>query len=286
MTNLDFSIYQGKSTTKSFTLTNSNGSIYDLTGSTVRLDIWASGNPTRLFTISGTITLLTGIVAILITSTESVNQGLFDYKLIEVKSDDSEFVLVEGNLTVAPYLEQTLTIKAFIRGEFPTETSLSEDFINTKVIYYKYFLFEAANLPEPYISDDSSWSVQWRMLIAKLIAYDALVLALRGSIMAFSGSTTSEMGTTVKKIVTGPTEVEFGDPSSLIEKLLKPGLTGATALDGLITDLCGLANKLGVKVPPCKALKKVFVPQYHQYDDNTYISLTETVSISDTPSRG
>lgn len=286
MLNLDFTLPQGKSAIKTFSILNEDDSIYDLTGSTARLEMYLPGTSTALFSINGVVTVLTGIISITFTPTHTNDIKNYEYKLIEIKSDTSEYQLVVGNLIIESYVDQTLSIKAFLRSEFPANAGLSEDFINQKVIYWKYFLYSAANLPEPYIDSDDNWSISYRMLIAKLIAYDVLILALRGSIVAFAGSSTTEMGGSIKSIETGPTKVEYNDSSSALERLLKPGLSGATAMDGLLSDVCGLANKLRIKVPPCKGITiNPKVPIYHHYDNGTYISLTETIVIT-SPSRG
>lgn len=286
MTNMDFSVYKGKSTIKSFTITNPDGTVYPLTGSTVRLDIWQHNNPTRLFTLTGAINTTTGVVTINFSATETVNEGLFDYKLIETKTDTSEWVLIGGNLSVDTFLDQTLTTKAFLTSEFPSNFTINEDFVNQKIIYWKYFLYSAAGLAEPFIDSDANWPIDWRMLIAKLIAHDMLVMSLRASLIASAGSSSEEAGSTIKSIETGPTKVEFGDSGTSINNLLKPGSTGESAITMLATDICGLANRLRVKVPPCKAVNfGPVIPKYYQHDDRYYISLESTVVVT-SPSKG
>ena len=126
---------------------------------------------------------------------------------------------------------------------------------------------------------DSAWPVMVNALIAKLVAYDALMLAAKGSLLHFLGGDYTQstgQGGPISKIETGPSNVEYHSISSALEQLLKGGAQGST-LDGLTSDICGLASFLKVKVPMCKGRKMILGPKYYQNQDWLRVTDAETV---------
>ena len=112
------------------------------------------------------------------------------------------------------------------------------------------------------------------ILIAKLIAYDALILAIRGNLIAVlgsnsisttEGSSSSQTTGDIKSIETGPSKVEFhaaGDTmSSIIKSPTSASTNGNNIINQLSEDVCGLARKLLVKLPMCRAQNVVTIFQ-------------------------
>jgi len=127
---------------------------------------------------------------------------------------------------------------------------------------------------ETNINLDASWTVMQSALIAKLVAYDALMLAAKGSLLHFLGgdyTQTTGQGGPISKIETGPANVEFYSVGDMLEQLFKAGRDG-NAIDSLVGDICGLSNFLKVKVPMCKANKVPFYPRFYTNEDFKYTS--------------
>ena len=116
-------------------------------------------------------------------------------------------------------------------------------------------------------------------LIMELAAYDYMVVqislmvgATAESVKESNSSSTSESESSessrgsgeVKRIQTGPTEVEFfndtdseSKTSSNVIKAMQPG----GVIDILKQNLCMLAERLSIYLPICRTVKKVVVPK-------------------------
>lgn len=111
-------------------------------------------------------------------------------------------------------------------------------------------------------------------LIMELAAYDYMVVqislmvgATAESVKESNSSSTSESSQgsgEVKRIQTGPTEVEFfndtdseSKTSSNVIKAMQPG----GVIDILKQNLCMLAERLSIYLPICRTVKKVVVPK-------------------------
>lgn len=178
----------------------------------------------------------------------------------------------------------------FVSIELPENLKLDGTWLNFKKEYWDLFLNEGLEtIPEN--SRPQNFEELVEALKAKLCVYDALIIAARGSYVAFLGggfsttqsSSSSQGGSTnpddeidpdmqvdpdnpypdmggddseraggsVKKIITGPTEVEFFDTSSALKDFLADSQYSESVLHNLFEGLCALANRIGIKVPYC-----------------------------------
>jgi hypothetical protein len=200
-----------------------------------------------------------------------VTQGKYEYLIEETKQDLSKVPLTKGNLSLAEYIPFSESIEAYLASELPTDITLTEDYRSQRITYWRRFLMNAFYVGEGNLNVDSAWQPMQNAFIAKLVAYDVLILAAKGSIMHIFGTatihnTSPSSGGDIKKIVTGPAEVEFFSAGDGLEKIMKAGPQGS-ALDTLISDICGLANFLKVKVPMCKAVAVPFFPKFYTNED-------------------
>lgn len=287
---LDFTLLKGKDATKVFKFTNEDESIYDFTGSTVRLNLHLTGTPT---VITGAIDISTGKVSFAFTSTHTVNEGNFEYIIEETKDTSAVIPLIKGNTIISPETPFSTSINAFIRSELPTNLELTEDYKQQRILYWRLFLQEAAVIEDADLHVEANWPLNYNMLISKLVVYDAL---LRGAKYAFvetiggSNSQSSSEETSsggVKKIETGPASVEYFDTSTAVKEAFASGSgsDGLSLFDTLNINLCGLANKMGIKLPMCRRLRTInpIIPQYSQNPDWDYPTLDELVEV---PSQG
>ena len=113
----------------------------------------------------------------------------------------------------------------------------------------------------------------------EMAAYDWLITGIinlmRSTANAIENSSQgSEGGSTepiangnIKKITTGPTEVEFfegtlsGDSTSSLAKTITSALQPGGVIDNLKANICMLAERLGIYLPICRNLKQPVVPK-------------------------
>jgi hypothetical protein len=212
----------------------------------------AQGSP--LVSISGVINVTFQTVSFPIPN--SYVAGAADYEYILFKDYlVNNTVLCYGGLHVKELPLSIISIQSFIDAELST-SPLSLSFVASKTQYWQEFLKDSfvPSIVLPHI--ESSWPLLGKALIAKLIIYDALQMALRGSLLAFAGFTGSAGGGgNVKKVTTGPADAEFFDASATIEKLFKPqGKDNKTAFQMLGSDICELAGKLRIQLGMCDKL--------------------------------
>lgn len=107
-------------------------------------------------------------------------------------------------------------------------------------------------------------------LIMELAAYDFLSLSLANSLKATSVSITgSSPGSTdevvmgegrIKKITTGPTEVEYFDGSDTEATVIK-SIQSSGILDMIKQNLCMLSDRLDIYLPICRSRSVTTVPK-------------------------
>lgn len=281
---IDIKLFVDKAATKVFKLANSDGSVYDMTGSTIKCNLYLTSTPVE---IACTVELITGKISVPFTGTHTDDLGFYEYCLIETKAGPIEIDLIRGNVSVIPYIPFTETLESFLETELPNNLTLSEDFRNQKILYWKRFLQDAFVIAEADLYNDSAWAVLQKALIAKLVIYDALLLCTKGSYIAFAGGDYTmeageSMGGPIKKIETGPSNVEFHSTADAISKIFQMNAQGYSPWDKMVEDTCGLASKLRVKLPMCKdtSWKNPFVPIYVQNPDWAYPHFGDEESVA------
>lgn len=255
---IDFQLFINKTQEKGFVFRNDDGTYYDLTDAVVNLNWYRGGENEAPVVIQGTVTVSTASVIFRFESTDVNDLGVTEYVVVSTKVG-VEDVLTKGNITVSEYLPFSTSIDAFLQTELPEGVVLSDNFVNQKIMYWRLFLQDAFNISDSLVQVDSAWPVLVNALIAKLIAYEALTIAIRGSLMKTFGSYTESSSSSssqggIKSIETGPTKVEFLPAGDVVTNLAKATSAGSNGLmEDLKTVMCGLASKLQVKLPMCKA---------------------------------
>ena len=270
MKELDFILYSGKNQTKTFIFTNLDDTIYNFTGSTVVMNVYI--DPLGPMVISGTITIATGRVLFNFPGVDFSTPGIYEYIIEETKSDTTKVPLTRGNLKVEEYIPFSQAIDAFLDTDLPADITLDENYKIQRILYWRTFLASAFYIPQASINTDSAWSMMANALISKLVAYDALMRAAKGSLLHLlstsSSTTTSSTTGGIQEIETGPARVRFFQPSETMQQVFSStSKEGFSVLDTLISDICGLANFLKVKVPMCKGNKVVINPQRYVNTD-------------------
>lgn len=153
-----------------------------------------------------------------------------------------------------------------------------------KRIYIEKWQLYLQPLVEPEVpldkyNDEFAYPPLVNQLIVELAAYDWLMTGIINLLRSVSSSveessSSSEGGTSpveptngnVKKIITGPTEVEFfetslsGEDVSSITKTITGALQPGGILDSIKSNICMLASRLDIYLPICDQVNHVTVP--------------------------
>lgn len=259
MVQLDFKLYKGKTQEKSFTFRSEDGTYMDLTDSTVKLDIYNPIDGLLKSSINGTLDIATATAVFTFDSSILDWDGSYEYYIVKVKAGEVDVNLLYGNIILEAYTTFSQTISSYLESELPIGFVPSVNFVNQKTRYWRLFLQSAFDITDSLLNVDSAWPELVNALIAKLIAHDTLMTSIRGNLITAFGENivTSErtiaMGGDVKSIETGPSKVEFHPVSETLMQLLKSTTTGQNLLIQLSEDICGLARRVSVKIPMCKA---------------------------------
>jgi len=274
---IDFKLIKDKDESKIFAFTNADGTAYDMTDSTAECKLYL--DPSSPVSITSNINVGTGKITIPFLAVHTVGNGTFEYILEEdVGGGGTILALVKGNITILDYVPFSETIQAYLNSELPANITLTEDYRNQRIFYWRRILQTAFEIADDNINIEEKWPTLVNILIAKLVVYDAMMLASRGSFMAFMGgdyTSSDDLGGPVSKIATGPASVDFHSTSKALSEMLQPGSSGMSVLDVMMVDLCGLSRRLGVKVPMCSDKYIPITPKYYQNPDWDYPTLDD-----------
>lgn len=151
-----------------------------------------------------------------------------------------------------------LNIYQLVQSNLPAGFTVTNDYVDTRLKYWRALLYESADIDEADKFNDNAWTAlpkadEWAILMSYCITYDIYLLILTGNFISTAGSNeeSSEGGGQVKKIITGPTEVEFHNNTESLASILKL-ITGPAGLfDQFMSLACAFATRLGVKLPFC-----------------------------------
>lgn len=168
------------------------------------------------------------------------------------------------NISLLEYID--IYIPEILVTELNTSEKLT--FINKWQSYLQPLVDKPYKISPINTTNELAWPALVNTLIAQLAALDLTkVLAQRAMNLLLTGINSGTNGENegVKKITTGPTEVEFQDESDdasnqskLLSNLLDPDSGIITSMTGSI---CMLASRLRIWLPMCPRLSKpVFAP--------------------------
>ena len=181
---------------------------------------------------------------------------------------------VKTHLSNSIYVLINTYIPYSIFGKVPS--SIKQQFIEKWQLYIQPLVNH--EIPVEDFNNELYYEALENQLIMELAAYDYMILSIQNVINATSqtiikdnsqssgssSDTSSASGGSIKKIVTGPTEVEyFNDTES--EKDFISNITKATQPGGFIDilkqNLCMLAGRLDIYLPICENQTRVVVPR-------------------------
>lgn len=149
-----------------------------------------------------------------------------------------------------------ISINQLVEDNLPAGFSVSQDYIDRRLEVWQLLLYKAAEIPADYMTDITVWSNEWRIVLAYCIIYDIYMKIISGNIL-FGGSSSDNEGIStgkdVKKITTGPTEVEYFNTKESWAELMKFWLQPGGLLELFFAQACMAAATVGVKLPFCAA---------------------------------
>lgn len=209
-------------------------------------------------------------------------EGIYDVKLTITKPDATIFGEVTKTIVVSGLVSTTLSksIYELIDSRIPAELrlSISDDSKREFIEKWQLYIQPLVNhtIPIEEYSNELHYEALENQLIMELAAYDFLNLNVTNLIWNISNTINegSKIGgvpdetSKVKKIVTGPSEVEFFDNNlnsdSLynLYKVLMNAMQPGGSVDNIKRNLCMLALRLDIYLPICQLTGKVvFAPE-------------------------
>lgn len=246
---VDFSYFRGLALVKISTINEVVSGVvqpYDMTGKTINLLMYdRSDTPVLLYTLPGTVGI--GTVSFTFTNIQTDLADLSDFQIIE----DPSTLLQYGsaNFTLA---QDYVPFADIVTNETPPGLVIPDSYITLKNMEWRAFLQKAITPPIADVDmyNESAWPQLMNILIAKLIVFDYILKSLKSFLV---NNTLGDQGNgaNIKKITTGPSDVEFFDPFAGLAKFFTQTKYGSP-LDDMATDLCQLAQRLVVYLPICK----------------------------------
>lgn len=161
-------------------------------------------------------------------------------------------------------IDQYIPADIFGKLDFPVK----RQFIQKWQLYIQPLVNHEVPLEE--YSNELYYEALENQLIMELAAYDFLSLTLSNSLKSTAVSVSgSSPGSTdevvvgegrIKKITTGPTEVEYFDGSDTESTIIK-SLQSSGILDLIKQNLCMLADRLDIYLPICRSRSVTVVPK-------------------------
>jgi len=281
---IDFSLVKDKIESKVFRFTNADGTVYDMTASTAECKFYKA--PTPPVDITCNIDVPNGKITIPFTAADTDTLGTYEYILEEdVGGSGTILPLVKGNIMVLEYQPFSESIEAYLNSELPANLTLTMDFRNQKIMYWRRILQTAFEITDENLNVESAWPTLVNALLAKLVVYDALMLAASGSFVQFLGGdytdATTVGGGGVKSVETGPVRVEYFDTATSAKNAFSSSAGDLSMFEALKQGMCGLANYLKVKIPMCPGNMVPVPPQYYENPDWAYRTLGDIADIID-----
>jgi len=279
---IDFKLIKDKIESKVFKFTNADESVYDMTDSTAVCKFYKA--PTPPVEITCNIDVPNGKITIPFTAAHADTLGTYEYIVEEdVGGGGTILPLVKGNIEVLDYVPFSESIEAYLRSELPANLTLTPDYRNQRIMYWRRILQAAFEISDADINKESVWPTLVNALLAKLVVYDALMLSASGAFIQFLGGdytdTTTIGGGGVKSVETGPARVEYFDTATSAKNAFASSSGDLSMFEALKQGLCGLANYLKVKLPMCDGNVIPIPPKYYENPDWAYRTLSDIADI-------
>lgn len=179
--------------------------------------------------------------------------GTYVTKLTVTNADGTSYM--QRQLVVASTPILPVTLKQFVNIKLPSGITFNEEYKDAYIAQWQLFIqpLVTPDVSSADVFNETAYPPLANALIAYLAAYSLLLDVASGAGTAGAAGGSNGANGLVKKIVTGPSEVEFQDTNNAQKVFYgKDGL-----LTALSKELCTLASRLMIKLPMCPPLPDV-----------------------------
>jgi hypothetical protein len=247
----DFIVIENSIIDKSFYPINPDGTPYSMSGSSVSMKIYTDPVTSMGLTLNGTDDTV-GTVR-LDSSITSTLQTL-EYSIVETKTNGEIITLFQGTISIQSESQFTTSVNSLIEGLKPDGINLDPNFKNQQITYWRLYLQPLTTPPidDENLNSDENWPPLVNFLIAYLVIYDFLKKYARKAFSDMFGNGAADTeGAQIKKIETGPTNVEYFDSASALQNVFKTNTQGMSPFDKLAEEACMLSKRLRIYLPIC-----------------------------------
>lgn len=150
-----------------------------------------------------------------------------------------------------------INITQLVESQLPAGFSVSGDYLKTRLRIWQLFIHETAGVEEADMYDIEKYSAKWQIVLGYLILWDIFQKILVGSFIKLTGGESGTKGE-VKKITTGPSDVEFHNSSESLAAIIKALSKGGDMMTTFLSSACMFAGSLGLQLPFCPT-RNIFV---------------------------
>ena len=173
--------------------------------------------------------------------------GDYTVQLIATNDDGSSEAFTK-DITVIEALS-AITQNTITSNETPAGMTLPDAKRDHYTTYWRNMFYFNLEIDEADALDDAQWPYLWKILIARLVIRD-YVLEMYQDYLANAPGEGGENGN-VKKVETGPSNVEFFDLASNLKNLFTENNNGVSPFDQIFLGVCEVASKLTVHLDCC-----------------------------------
>lgn len=147
-----------------------------------------------------------------------------------------------------------LDVNQLVEDNLPAGFSVSTNFIENRLKTWQILLYRAAGIADEDKFKMDDWNDDWRLVLAYCIIYNVYMTAIAGKYILGS-SNSGDGGASIKKITTGPAEVEYHNDAATLAMLIKNWGKPGGLLYMFFAEACMAASNVGVKLPFCAPAK-------------------------------
>ena len=193
-------------------------------------------------------------------------QGFFLVELVATYQTEDP-ITISSTLVITNTATTSLngSIYTLVDQKLPGDITMSfnekQSFIEKWQLYLQPMLEHT--VPIAHYNDELYYEALENQLILDLVTYDYLVFYINGILINIDQGNNSEETSKVKRITTGPSEVEyFNDSDISIEKIksITRYAQKGGVLDILKDSICSLSFRLNIQLPICKSKNHPVIP--------------------------
>jgi PKD repeat protein len=198
------------------------------------------------------------------------NPGKYIVKLTSTNPDGNSSLQREIVISTTPILP--VSLRTLVNLKIPSSLSVNEELKDGTIAQWQLYIQPLVYPEIPYslVFDETAYPPLANVLIAYLSAYSILESeAIKSTISDLTSNSSGSTGN-IKKITTGPSEVEFQNDSQVAVAIF--GKNGDGMISQLVKEICTLSHRLDISLPMCPPLPKQILLSLKATKDTNKIS--------------